>query len=296
MTKNSGVPIASRWRVRAWSLLTDAGGETRNIVVQRRNPFPGIDPWMQTAWSDVHTLLIAYVRDALSDELPDDLLARAEENISLCGPDDGERGRRADVAVVEPEAWKSGRRPLWTPSDDPELADRVAEPVVIEVDEVVNRWVEIRSAKGRLITVIEVTSPSNKTPGGRSDFEHKIRTYLEGGVNVMEIDLVRGGESARDRRGGKWPRESCGVVVNRAWDPRHCEVYPCPLREPLPAVRVPLRPEEPDAALDLQPLIDRCYERGRYWMLPYDEVLSPPLAEEDLDWARGRLREAGREV
>lgn len=246
---------------------------------------------MQTAWSDVHTRLIGYISDALSDELPNDLLARAEEHVALCGTEGG--GRRADVAVVEPEAWKTGGTRLWTPSDDPGLAERVAEPVMVEVEDVISRWVEIRSSKGRLITVIEVTNPSNKTPVGRRDFEHKIRTYLEGGVNVMEIDLVRGGESTRDRRSGTWPKEPCGVVVNRPSDPRVCEFYPCPLREALPAVRVPLRLNEPDAALDLQPLIDRCYEKGRYWMLPYDKDLQPPLSDEDCDWAAARLRAAG---
>jgi Protein of unknown function (DUF4058) len=37
-----------------------------------------------------------------------------------------------------------------------------------------------------------------------------------------------------------------------------------PLRQCLPAIRVPLRRTDPDAALDLQVLVDQCYERGRY--------------------------------
>jgi hypothetical protein len=36
-----------------------------------------------------------------------------------------------------------------------------------------------------------------------------------------------------------------------------------PLRQRLPAIRVPLRRTDPDAALDLQVLIEQCYERGR---------------------------------
>ena len=43
-----------------------------------------------------------------------------------------------------------------------------------------------------------------------------------------------------------------------------CEFYVLPLRERLPAIRVPLRRTDLDAALDLQVLIDQCYERGRY--------------------------------
>lgn len=55
---------------------------------------------MQTAWSDAHTRLISYISDALADELPDDLLARAEENVSLCGAGEDDGVRRADVAVI----------------------------------------------------------------------------------------------------------------------------------------------------------------------------------------------------
>lgn len=81
--------------------------------MQRKNPFPGIDPWMQTAWSDVHTRLIGCISDALGDELPDDLLARAVENVSLCAAGEDVGVRRADVAVIEAEAWKlgTGREP-----------------------------------------------------------------------------------------------------------------------------------------------------------------------------------------
>jgi len=247
-----------------------------------------MNPWMQSVWSDVHTVLIGYIRDALGDELPDDLMARAEENVTLSSAVDPQP-RKADVAVLEP--WKQGARPVWTPESDPELADRVAEPMLVETDDVTPRWIEIRSAKGKLITVIEVTSPANKTRAGRTDFENKVRDLLSGGVNVMEIDLIRGGHGAKDFRTGKWPDETCQIIVNRPQRRRFAEVYACPLREPLPAVRVPLRPDEPDAALDLQPLINQCYSRGRYWMLPYEDA-PQGLSDEDLQWARSLLHDS----
>ena len=243
---------------------------------------------MQGVWSDVHTMLIGYIRDALGEELPADLTARAEENVTLSGPVEGQP-RKADVAVLEP--WKQGERPLWTPESDPELANRVAEPILVETDDVTPRWIEIRSSKGKLITVIEVTSPANKTKSGRIDFENKVRDLLGGGVNVMEIDLIRGGFGAKNFRTGNWPQDHCQIIVNRPHRSRFAEVYACPLREPLPAVRVPLRPDEPDAALDLQPLIDQCYSRGRYWMLPYKDA-PQCLSDEDLQWARSLLEDS----
>lgn len=251
-----------------------------------------MNPWMQIVWSDVHTMLIGYIRDALGDELPDDLVARAEERVVLHEPLEEERVLKADLAVVERESWRLGRREVWTPANDPGLADRVAVPVLVKTEEVTPRWVEIRSARGKLITVIEVTSPANKTQGGRAAFERKRDGFVAAGVNSVEIDLIRGGIGARDAHPGEWPAAPCLVVANRATEPGQAEVYPCPLREPLPAVAVPLRKGEPDAALDLQPLIDRCYAKGRYWLLPYED--DPPALEPDeLAWARSVVRDAG---
>lgn len=63
-----------------------------------------------------------------------------------------------------------------------------------------------------------------------------------------------------------------------------------PLRQRLPAIRVPLRRGEPDVALDLQTLIDQAYERGRYGStIRYDKEPAPPLPPEELAWARDIL-------
>jgi hypothetical protein len=74
--------------------------------------------------------------------------------------------------------------------------------------------------------------------------------------------------------------------------PGEREVYPIPLRERLPTIRVPLRPTDADAVLDLQPLINQCHERGRYHMLNYRLGLNPPLPAEDAAWADQLLRQA----
>ncbi len=253
------------------------------------NPFPGMNPWMQNIWSDVHTALIGYIRDALGLELPDDLTARAEETIRVQEDATGEVSiRRADVGVLQTETWRQGIAPVWTPEDDPALADRLAVPVLVEkiVEPITPRWVEIRERDGKLITVIEVTSPQNKTKSGRRQFESKLGELLSAGVNVVEIDLIRGGIAAKDFEPQGWPMELCQIIVQRAAQRQQIEVYPCPLREPLPAVRIPLRAHEPDAALDLQPLINRCHTLGRYWLLNYQQPPAAELTEEETAWAR----------
>src|SRR5439155_20452495 len=47
-----------------------------------------------------------------------------------------------------------------------------------------------------LVTVIEVLSPTNKLPGsdGSREYAHKRERLLESHVNLVEIDLLRGGQ------------------------------------------------------------------------------------------------------
>lgn len=66
------------------------------------------------------------------------------------------------------------------------------------------------------------------------------------------------------------------------------------LRERLPAISVPLRQGEPDLALDLQRLIEFCYDRGGYeGDLDYARQPDPPLESDDARWADDLLRRAG---
>jgi hypothetical protein len=71
------------------------------------------------------------------------------------------------------------------------------------------------------------------------------------------------------------------------------EVYDLPLRERLPAFRIPLRASDHDIVLDLQPLIDRCYRFGAYWQSDYATPPGEPWSDADGQWARERLTAAG---
>jgi len=77
------------------------------------------------------------------------------------------------------------------------------------------------------------------------------------------------------------------VCVTRApWSGQH-EFYILPLRQKLPAIRVPLRRADPDVALDLQLLVDQTYERGRYGsVLDYSQAPRPALPDQEASWAR----------
>src|SRR5258708_28909620 len=66
------------------------------------SPFPGMDPYLEAHWRDVHASLIIYARDALQEVLPSSLLARVEERVVLETPEGwGEHDYYPDVRIVE---------------------------------------------------------------------------------------------------------------------------------------------------------------------------------------------------
>lgn len=260
--------------------------------MKKTNPFPGMNPWLELSWPDVHVQLVAYIRDALAPQLPPDLRARSEECVTLTDGEDG-RAYRADVAVTE--SWRHGLPPQWTPETDATSSVVVAEPEIVPLEPDMERWVEIRERSGRLVTVIELLSPHNKGTGA-GNYRRKQDDIIHSGVNLVEIDLLRRGEevlradSARPRPEHEWHYR---VSVSRAAASGLVEIYNLPLRQRLPAFRVPLRATDRDVTLDLQPLIDRCYEFGAYWHTDYSSTPAQSLNEADAAWARGFLKDAG---
>lgn len=230
-----------------------------------------MNPFFEQRWRDAHTRFINYLNDALQERLPADLVAIAEEEA---------------VAIAASES-KATYRP------DPSLTTPPSEPIRVFLDEETERWVEIREATGRLITALELISPTNKLEtADRDRYFRRRRSFISGGANVVEIDLIRQGAwlflpaicNVLREKGACY-----GVCVFRAAQPSEQEVYPVRLREHLPAVRVPLRPADADVVVDLQILVDQCHERGRYHFLNYSAALAPPLAAEDALWAEQLL-------
>ena len=177
----------------------------------------------------------------------------------------------------------------------------LAEPLVLELcaDPVTEGFIEIReTGRGeRLVTVIEVLSPANKVSGaGRRKYRRKQKEIQQSDVNLVEIDLLRAGNWTVLAGRDLLPKElqtPYRICVWRHWRPLAIEYYHAPQRERLPAIRLPLREQDKDVALDLQALIDRSYRYGRYEGTDYSADPEPPLAGEDADWANALLREHG---
>ena len=159
--------------------------------------------------------------------------------------------------------------------------------------EVTEAYIEIWDVKegNAVVTVIEFVSGTNKwNRVGRREYLQKQSEVLASDANLVEIDLLRGGRSvtAASRADPSAPRRSATyhACVSRAFRREVLEYYALLLREPLPSIPVPLRPDDVDVTLDLQAIVDTTYERGRYEdLLDYTKQPDPPLNTDDLSWA-----------
>ena len=250
------------------------------------SPFPGMDPYLEQYWRDVHHGLVTYARDHLQPRLPGGLRARMEERVFVESDEGRRRVLYPDVHVVEYP--KPGPAVAVAGSDV-----AVAEPLLIHLDSepVTQGYIEIVEvgSGNRVITVIEFLSPSNKIPGeGQELYLRKQEEVTGAGASLVEVDLTRGGRSVlavppeRIPPSRRTPYQAC---VRRGWKPAVAEVYSMPLNKRLPAIRIPLRETDADLPLDLQALIDQCYENGRYDDLNYRAQPVPPLEPPEAAWA-----------
>ena len=67
-----------------------------------KSPFPGMDPYLEQFWGDIHLNLISFAEGLLNERLPRDLRARAQERILVELPSE-DRTYYPDVRVVEHE-------------------------------------------------------------------------------------------------------------------------------------------------------------------------------------------------
>ncbi|MFO0888106.1 MAG: DUF4058 family protein [Isosphaeraceae bacterium] len=252
------------------------------------SPFPGMDPFLESQgfWQDFHPTLLVALRESLNDRLPPQYAALIEERVQLVDASgDVVRGFRPDVAVLERPRTGQSR------SEESHTGVATVEPVALPLvwesfDEITERWIVIkRLPEKKLVTVIEVLSPTNKLPRGFEEYLSKRWEVLDQPVHLVEIDLLLQGR--RIPFGRPLPAGDYYAYVTRTAQPRvTSDVYAWPLRHPLPTIPIPLSAPDPDIPLDLAAMVSRAYEQGRYGRLvDYSAELRAPLPPEDLRWA-----------
>jgi hypothetical protein len=155
-------------------------------------------------------------------------------------------------------------------------------------------YIEIRQrTDGRLITMVDVVSPANKTTdSGRTAYLEKRREGKAAGASLIEIDLVLQGQPMLDYSRDGLPDWDFAVTVTRATQPDRFEIYTSTLQKKLPRFRLPLASDDRDTVVDLQTAFAQSYDQGGFASkIDYQRDPPVPLSDEDRTWIRNFLKQ-----
>jgi hypothetical protein len=155
-------------------------------------------------------------------------------------------------------------------------------------------YIEIRQrADGRLITLVDVVSPTNKlTAAGRAAYLSKRCEGKGANANLVELDLVLQGQPTLEYSRDGFPDWDYAVTVTRSTQPERHEIYTATLQKKLPRFRLPLAADDRDTVLDLHTAFTRCYDQGGFAAkIDYRKDPSVPLIDEDRKWLQDVLKQ-----
>jgi hypothetical protein len=161
-------------------------------------------------------------------------------------------------------------------------------------DEHHEEFIEVRQrSDGRLITLLDVVSPANKTlPAARQAYLDKRHEARGAGASLVEIDLVLQGQPTLDYSRDGLPDWDYAVTVTRCTQPERFEIYTATLQKKLPRFRLPLAADDRDAVLDLQTTFNRCYDQGDFrGRIDYGREPVTALADDDRKWLGDWLKQ-----
>lgn len=246
------------------------------------SPFPGMNPYLEQddVWEDFHNSFIVACRAQLTPKVQPNYFVKVEQQLYIHEPPASERRYLGKGDIGVGSIMHSG--PSQSVGVAPEAPAYGFIPAPLDVEKHI--YLEIRDKRDReLVTVVEVLSPSNKRPGAdRETYLAKRRQLYLSAVHLVEIDLLRGGPRLPVQ---ELPDCAYCVLVSRAGDRPRVALWPLALRDRLPTIAIPLRPPDPDASLDLQEVLHRCYDAAGYGDYIYKDNPQPPLSSEDAAWA-----------
>jgi hypothetical protein len=155
-------------------------------------------------------------------------------------------------------------------------------------------FIEVRQrSDGRLITLIELISPANKTTAeGRRVYLERRAEVKKLKAHLVEIDLVLQGQPLIEYAKDAAPPWDYAAVVTRWTHPDRCEIYSATLPKRLPRFRVPLASDDRDTVLDLQAAVVRAYDQGDFRRtIDYARDPATTLSDENRHWLIDRLKE-----
>jgi Protein of unknown function (DUF4058) len=259
-----------------------------------RSPFPGMDPWLEhpDLWPDVHNRLIVAICDALASRIKPRYVARVESRTTLLSSLDVEAVYGPDVAIRSATLARRRRKAGVTALKDTDVKPL---PVIVPIgrDEVNETFLNILEASTRkLVTVIEILSPTNKkTKDARAEYLEKRRHLLLAKVNFVEIDLLRGGKPMPLLNAP--PSNDYRILVCRPRRSPTSDLFEFSLSTPIPTIPIPLLPDDAEPNLELNKVLHALYARAGYDLsIDYRKPPLPPLRGENQSWAATLLARA----
>ncbi len=251
-----------------------------------KSPFPGMDPFLESQkWRDFHASLIYGVREFLTSRLTPRYVVDIEEAIYLDEETgNGEQVRYPDVSIREGDLGEPA--PTYS-----EVSAVAVMPVIYTLPRPKlyrQRYLALRERESkRLITMIEVLSPTNKSEGFLQ-YEEKRQQVFSRPIHLVELDLLRGGRRPPTVEPLQ-PNDYYAFVCRHEQRPQ-VQVYAWSLRQPMPPVGIPLKGASEQIELDVQSVFDTLYDRAGYaYSLNYDAPVEPAVSKKDAAWIREAL-------
>jgi hypothetical protein len=221
------------------------------------SPFPGMDPYLEdeNLWPAFHHQLVSCLYQILLPGLIDRYRARV-----------GQRHYATEQALF----------------------------TSVVREEHVEEFIEIRQrSDGRLVTLVDLVSPTNKTSAsGREAYLKKRNESKSGGTSLVEIDLVLQGQPMLDYSREGLPDWDYAVTVTRPAQPDRYEIYTATMQKRLPRFKLPLAPDDRDTILDLHAAFTRCYDQGNFAAkIDYQRDPSTRLSETNRQWVGEILKQ-----
>jgi hypothetical protein len=155
-------------------------------------------------------------------------------------------------------------------------------------------YIEIRQrSDGRLVTLLDVVSPGNKTTAaGRQAYLDKRREGRTANANLVEIDLVLQGQPMLEYSRDGLPEWDYAVTVTRATQPDRHEIYTATLQKQLPRFRLPLAADDRDTVLNLHAAFGRAFDQGDFaGKIDYHRDPPTTLRPDQREWLNGVLKQ-----
>jgi hypothetical protein len=249
-----------------------------------------MDPYLEgSQWTSVHAAISVEIARQLTGRLPERYVARPSERIVVATSDAD--GVSVTTASIYPDAFISdtGRPSAGIEAGAVAVVTPPLRVATVMPERIPHLTVEITDVQSRrLVTAIEVLSPTNKRGDGRREYLSKRRRTLVSNVHLVEIDLLRAGRRIPMR--DPLPRFPYFVFVGRAENRPIMEVWPIRLNEPLPSIPIPLLAKDADVLLDLQQALTSVYDTFRYdRTIDYSLPLSAPLEAPEAAWVEERI-------